>query len=1247
MSFVLAGLSDKDSAKALDATGLTSATKVGDGVDLWNSSVGAFNGEVINDLKDKLFGDEDPETYIETNGVDPHNFKSTVVTASQINANAGNATYGLIITLGGYQWMITSLTFDNTDDKNIVMTLYMATPIMTSKYGENTSARGNNAYSTSAIRTTLLTDSKFSMFASGDFAEEYLVQPKNINYQHYQNHYKCAGGKSYTLGNESLETPDGVKWYSSSYSYSPETTYNFNGWSNVRYDDWGKDYIWLPSVTEVAWKGYNDKDHIWMLTDAQRNYSTTVSSSAWLRSADYNVHNQSEIVGSSGGYSCPNVSSNYGVRPAIHLNLTEAMGAAAPEDVSVVYTGGFINIKTAATTAKANWYTNKLDAAITDGIVRVAYVSGNLTNGYPKNVGSYDITFTIQNLSANSPFIWKGDDMSNPQIATKQMTLTIKPKPLEVDFKVDPDATPPATATPTNLCESDNGLTNSILQIYYEGTETGTGATYPSSLIPPTKVGVYTATVKIDTTVEGSGNYELAQSYNEPLKIDPRIIAIPTIEAEAGSTYPYTYSGGEMAYIFEYDSDVLLVEYGDGYSEDDFEINEEYGVIFVTNAGNYTNAIKLTLKNALDKTSGEGINVWDINNDTTPKYLSFVVNKAELKLDVYTSGESDSTTIYGLIGSSTLPVIVSLRNGDLIYQVFGSDSVNVTLTATRIGSSSAAPTDLCSFVINNRTTTVNQSLNISSFRVAAKYQIGVKVESNNYDVDMLRNVTLEMSRTVESPNLIWWLSDNSGMEYKEEAEVGQTSVTFAQTKLVYDSEKTYTLEASAPKGYTLQGNPETYKGGVLVVGDIKGAGEYVSKVTIVNSSSGATTEYTMTWKIEKALFDLSEVEWINEVEYDNGNKVSPSFKNLPEGLEYTLAGAIIENATVGEKGSVTVTFKPSKEYEDNYEWPVQSDSSSYIGSDNFTWTTTWKIVPVEIKLDWVYKDAEDANGKPFKVLVLSDSRIEGKVDYLYYETNMAGEKLDENEDGISESEIEVPLSGMKFYIAYPVLQSTAANNYKFPDGASWYSPTPFSVGDDATAITVSLTSDKYVYTAKGVALKWAAGTPTGSLNFTYYAGDAFGNKIDYVPTSIGYYWVEVASNNAALVISGDTKFKFEITKNIISTDWNESAKPPVLRNLTSLQLKEGIEYEYYDKDMHKVDLSALSAGGDFYIRAVLKDTLNFEFDNGEVETQTVAFSVSSGDTIRDPSDIDNPNYDFDDEENPDDTDPTPTKTDIT
>jgi len=57
-------------AEALTSTTVNSAYKAGDGEELWDSASSSFNGLVLNDITQKLFGDQDAVEYIKANGAD-------------------------------------------------------------------------------------------------------------------------------------------------------------------------------------------------------------------------------------------------------------------------------------------------------------------------------------------------------------------------------------------------------------------------------------------------------------------------------------------------------------------------------------------------------------------------------------------------------------------------------------------------------------------------------------------------------------------------------------------------------------------------------------------------------------------------------------------------------------------------------------------------------------------------------------------------------------------------------------------------------------------------------------------------------------------------------------------------------------------------------------------------------------------------------------------------------------------------
>ena len=221
-------------------TSTTGAVKAGQGEELWNADEGGFNDDVLSDLVDKLFGDEDPAAYIKT--MKDTQTDSYVIPASTINAKVGSANNGLVVKLDGKEWMATSLTLAEIDgEENVVLTLYLANDLGTSQYYTNSSnVKGNNMYSRSTIRNHLLTNTTWSLFqddGEDSFAQQFLVQPKYVKYQQTESHVDRANAPfNYNCPNDALGALSSG-WYGS-INYQPADTFD-----GKRYDDWGNDYI--------------------------------------------------------------------------------------------------------------------------------------------------------------------------------------------------------------------------------------------------------------------------------------------------------------------------------------------------------------------------------------------------------------------------------------------------------------------------------------------------------------------------------------------------------------------------------------------------------------------------------------------------------------------------------------------------------------------------------------------------------------------------------------------------------------------------------------------------------------------------------------------------------------------------------------------------------------------------------------------------------------------------------------------
>ncbi len=119
--FAVKNTSQTQSADALTSSTVNSATKIGNGEDLWDSAGNMYNRTVAVDLLEKLFGEtqsdgsikvRDPYEYItdsanyDATEKNTYRTKSTVVSAATINKKLNNTTYGGIVKLGGLDWIL-------------------------------------------------------------------------------------------------------------------------------------------------------------------------------------------------------------------------------------------------------------------------------------------------------------------------------------------------------------------------------------------------------------------------------------------------------------------------------------------------------------------------------------------------------------------------------------------------------------------------------------------------------------------------------------------------------------------------------------------------------------------------------------------------------------------------------------------------------------------------------------------------------------------------------------------------------------------------------------------------------------------------------------------------------------------------------------------------------------------------------------------------------------------------------------
>lgn len=384
--------------KVFAHSNIGSAVNVGGGAELWNDSSNSFDNYVVADLANKLFGDKNPIKYIKS--MKDTLTDSYVVPASIINAKVGNATNGMVVQLGGRQWMVTSLTIADINGKeNIVVTLYLANSEGNIVFNNDASlTKGNNAYSNSELRNEILTNSKWDLYTQtgeNSFASRYLVKPKYIKYQHNESRIGREGNP-YHFPNEALD--DFFDNWNIGYTEPYKSTDTFTDPNGVlqRYDAWGEDYIWIPSLTEAGSDDFLNETSIWKLSSNQRKDTTT--GETWLRSGHGGGHwNGSYGLKSDGNFSYRTVDANLNIRPAIHLNLTQIFSEIAntlenPEDLASTYNTEEQKLSEIALLKdNTHWYDKNLYETENE-YVTITYIDGKSF----ENAGEYWIKAEIK-----------------------------------------------------------------------------------------------------------------------------------------------------------------------------------------------------------------------------------------------------------------------------------------------------------------------------------------------------------------------------------------------------------------------------------------------------------------------------------------------------------------------------------------------------------------------------------------------------------------------------------------------------------------------------------------------------------------------------------------------------------------------------------------------------------------------------------------------------------------------------------
>ena len=1133
---------------ALTSTG--GAVKAGQGEDLWNADEGGFNDEVLSDLVDKLFGDEDPAEYIKT--MKDTQTDSYVIPASTINAKVGSPNDGLVVKLDGKEWMATSLTLAEIEgEENVVLTLYLANDFGTSQYYTNNSnVKGNNMYSRSTIRNHLLTNATWSLFQDNgedSFAQQFLVQPKYVKYQQTESHVGRANAPfNYNCPNDALGALSSG-WYSG-INYQPADTFD-----GKRYDDWGNDYIWLPSATETGYQNYLQTSSIWKLTANQLAHNE--NSYSWLRSGYYNNCNYAYLLQASGACNNSYVKRTSGVRPALHFNLSSAaLGAVGatlknPENVSTTYNGDVQTLKSAYEANKKgiSWY-NKKWYEHTENYIKVT------SSAELKNAGEYWVSVELQQKwfddmdalveAQGAEQGWSADEIAEAKLRKKPkfkgdpdtsdtehiesdrirwFKFTIKPKEISVTKPAYNSSTGVFTA-PSFMDESELHADPPVVATRFTGTAAD-GTEIDQIDVVPNRRGNYIAQtifVKSSTDkTEYKGNYVVKDAANMTctVQINRSRLAIVGIannsKAYTGAEIEFALTGYSTAW-----TDIAILTLPNGVT---LKGSDDSGwKLVVTEAGTYN--IIAAIKS--DKKTDWCWNTTNFSEEiVTDRTFTITITRKTLNVE-FTSTASG--------GGFLLQAGSNVEFGTNPANALERDDVKLTLEYyNALNPNVKIP--VAGGLLDAST------LNPGTYYLVATLDDTEATGNRNYKLEG-GEATQEF--TVSAKNIVidsvnWQYSQNNGAPISISSGAGAVSsspfeVTYNGSAYVFviNTNGLADLGVKVDAKYGTNG----YTNGSQTNAIASAIAITVRLIPMDNSfafndPNGKPLEqqykdFTIYIKVNKADVDFSNVAWsADQLEYNAVNQSVSITSGLPSFLSATYNSGATGRNIGTYTAKVTGLTVVNQTVAANYNIP----SSSQIALEA-NLTHTWEIVKKRIEVTWITSE-KTQDGNVIFVPSISDNST-GAIEYTYYNADRTKEMtLDEifaDYDATTTKDYYVcarlKVSGGSYNATNCVLVEASievTESYQgFQAGSS---KTPVRVGLKVNNVTYNKTAQPAEIEVEG------GGLSASNVTITYKQN---GIVCD-VPTNAGEYKVIISLNNGLegeFAITGQCEFDYIIEK---------------------------------------------------------------------------------------------------------------------
>ena len=878
----------------------------------------------------------------------------------------------IYVTFGGIEWAVVYLTTNRAGD--IIVDLYQATSTLTSSFSygagytdfRNNSTLTNlsNLYATSYIRSVVLGNggvyyqyngmnqasdgialnptgsdlnaSAYKEFVNGNFSS-YIDAPISLEYQEKQSWVELNGlqganySKAFCLPSDVYGTPSVENYFLGNVTGAPNdratnTNYSHNDFTGVNasgqavnvvsnykanYEDWQNDKVWLPSMTETgcASTDYPSVDGVWELTANQR--INNVSLPSWLRSGSYT--DSSHVYYTASNMNCNSSNTAYGVRPALHLNLTKAeadsiITVPVPQNISEDYDGNGKWLDTLATLTNTSgsykypWIDTSLHNDPTKVTVsKIEYTSvdalganiqtTNVTSSGTANIvnaGKYDITLNIP--SGQTDYVWRDGSTGD-----KKFTITVNPKAVPYTLQIMKGGSSVTslnygdTYTASLKQTAVTNLPTGLYELWYQGTGT---TVYTASKTAPTNAGTYSVSLKAvpDTANAGKNlpsNYKFSGSAVN-FTITPKQVTIPTV------TGAQEYTGSPITYVlsdFNGGADIRVdsVTGANGNTAtgaNGAAITDTTDTFEATKVDTYT--VTLGLRDTVNYAWSDGTN--------SDKQITFEVTQKELLSSAPVSskvnGIGGAEWSYGESGV-TVTITDDRISGENINLLFYYDNKSNTLTGVTTGNVTVI-TMPANIAVGTHTLTVELN--------------GTTGDNANYKLTKNDTLSFEITSGKIDPTTYGWTYTKDGAAGSTIVNGGKIPFALKTGSATDGVKYELSIQIPASDSFVVVDTSKYVNGYQTRSKDA--VGKYTTTVALkstdptfmfeVNGVKSATIDVTFSWEIEKGTFDLSGVIWeystdgnawkdydpTNPPQYNDGYDVTVRIKSssLPLGL---------------------------------------------------------------------------------------------------------------------------------------------------------------------------------------------------------------------------------------------------------------------------------------------------------------------------------------------------------------------------